>query len=61
MAIFALTFVSCDKNYTCVCTDATGGETKVFTSVSSRQAHANCTSTSHTEAGQTSSETCTLK
>ena len=61
IALIALTIISCNKNYTCVCKDATGGEVKTFTNISSRQAHANCVSTTHTEAGQTSSETCTLK
>ena len=61
IAFIALTVVSCSKNYTCVCTDATGGETKMFTNLSSRQAHANCTSVTETDAGGTKSETCKLQ
>jgi hypothetical protein len=61
IAFIALTVASCKKDYTCVCTDDKGGETKTFKSISSRQAHANCTSTTHTDSGGTGSETCTLQ
>ena len=61
IAFMALTLVSCKKDYTCVCTDAGGGETKTFKKITSKQAHANCTSVTETDAGGTKSETCKLQ
>ena len=61
IALITLALVSCNKNYTCVCKDDTGGEVKTFTNISSRQAHANCVSTTHTEGGATTTETCKLQ
>jgi hypothetical protein len=61
IAFIALTVVSCKKNYTCVCTDATGGEVKTFTNITSKQAHSNCTTVTTTDLGGTSKETCKLQ
>lgn len=60
IACLAISFASCKKNYTCTCTDATGGETKKFTKITKTQAMNNCQTVAHTEAGTTSNETCIL-
>lgn len=60
IALLAISFASCKKNYTCTCTDATGGEVKKFTKVTKRQALSNCQSKTVTDAGGSESETCTL-
>lgn len=56
----ALLFASCKKDWTCTCTDSTGGEVRKFTKVTKRQALSNCQSKTVTEGGSTESETCTL-
>jgi hypothetical protein len=61
IALIALSFASCKKDFTCTCTDATGGEVKKFSKVTKQQALSNCQSKTVTEAGSVSDETCTLK
>lgn len=61
MAFVAISVASCTKNYTCQCTDATGGEVKTFKNVTQQQAESNCRSKKVTEAGTVSTENCTLK
>ncbi len=60
IALVALSFASCKKDWTCTCTDATGGEVKKFSKITKSQALSNCQSKSVTESGTTSNETCTL-
>jgi PBP1b-binding outer membrane lipoprotein LpoB len=60
IALSALFLVSCKKDWTCTCKDATGGEVRKFTKVTKTQAQANCQTVQHTEAGATSNEVCTL-
>jgi hypothetical protein len=60
IALVALFFVSCKKDWTCTCTDSAGGEVKKFTKITKKQALSNCQSKTVTEAGSTESETCTL-
>lgn len=60
IALVAVSFISCKKDWTCTCTDSTGGEVKTFTKITKRQALSNCQSKTVTEAGSTESETCTL-
>jgi hypothetical protein len=60
VALLALSFASCKKDWTCSCKDATGGEVKTFKKITKRQALSNCQSKTVTEAGSTSNETCTL-
>lgn len=60
VALVALSFASCKKNWTCTCTDDTGGEVRKFTKVTKKQALSNCQSKTVTEAGSTGSENCTL-
>ena len=60
IALMALSFASCKKDYTCTCTDATGGEVKKFKKVTKKQALSNCQSKTVTDPSGTSSETCSL-
>ncbi len=60
IALVALSFASCKKDWTCKCTDATGGEMKKFSKVTKQQATSNCQSKTVVESGSTSNETCTL-
>lgn len=60
IALVAIAFASCKKDYTCTCTDATGGEVKKFTKITKKQALSNCQSKTVTESGSTSTETCNL-
>lgn len=60
IALIALSFGSCKKNWTCTCSDATGGEVKKLTKVTKQQALSNCQSKTVTDVDGTESETCTL-
>ncbi len=60
IALLALSFASCKKDWKCSCKDATGGEVKTFKKVTKNQALSNCQSKTVTEAGTVSNETCTL-
>ena len=54
-------FTSCKKDRTCTCSDATGSEVRKYTKVTKSQAEADCQTVTHTEAGVSSTENCTLK
>lgn len=58
--MLSLTITSCKKNWTCTCTDATGGEVKKFTKITKRQALSNCQTKTVTEDNDSETETCTL-
>lgn len=60
IAFVALSLASCKKNWTCTCTDSTGGEVKKFTKITKKQALSNCQSKTVTDADGTESETCAL-
>lgn len=60
LALMALSFASCKKDWTCTCSDATGGEVKTFKKITKKQALSNCQSKTVTDASGSSSETCTL-
>lgn len=60
IAFVAISFASCKKDYSCTCTDATGGEVKKFKKVTKKQALANCQSKTVTDVSGSSTETCTL-
>lgn len=56
----SLSLMACKKDWTCTCTDATGGEVKKISKITKKQALSNCQSKTVTEDGDTESETCTL-
>ena len=60
ITLITISIVSCKKDRTCTCTDATGSEVRKYTKVTKAQAKADCQTVQHTEAGATSNETCTL-
>lgn len=60
IAVLALSFASCKKDWTCTCTDATGGEVKKFKKITKQQALSNCQSKTVTDVNGSGSETCTL-
>ena len=60
VALIAISFASCKKDYTCTCKDSTGGEVRKFSKVTKNQAHANCQTKTFTDANGSSTETCTL-
>ena len=60
IALMALSFASCKKDWTCTCTDATGGEVKKFKKITKKQALSNCQSKTVTDASGTAVETCNL-
>ena len=62
IAIMALSFASCKKDWICTCKDATGGEVKTFSKITKKQALSNCQSRTLTQSGTSGngSETCTL-
>ena len=55
-----IAFASCKKDWTCTCTDATGGEVRKFKKVTKSQAQSNCQTKTVTQGGSSSTETCTL-
>ncbi|MGZ3862982.1 MAG: hypothetical protein ACXVPN_05285 [Bacteroidia bacterium] len=61
-ALVAISFASCKKDYTCTCTDATGGEVRKFSKVTKRAALAHCqtATTTRSGGGGPQTETCTL-
>ncbi|MGZ3865358.1 MAG: hypothetical protein ACXVNR_02725 [Bacteroidia bacterium] len=60
-ALVAISFASCKKDYTCTCTDATGGEVRKFSKVTKRAAESNCqTATVTATVGTPGTETCKL-
>ncbi len=60
IALMALSFVSCKKDWTCTCKDATGGEVKKFSKITKKQALSNCQTETVTDSGGSGTETCTL-
>ena len=61
IALMALSFTSCKKDWTCTCTDATGGEVRKFTKITKNQAKANCQTSTYSSSTSSGTETCTLK
>lgn len=60
IAFTALSLISCKKDWTCTCKDATGGEVKKFSKITKKQALSNCQTETVTDSGGSSTETCTL-
>ena len=60
IALMALSFASCKKDWTCSCTDATGGEIRKFSKITKNQARAHCQSATTTYNGGSNTETCVL-
>lgn len=60
IALMALSFASCKKDWTCTCKDATGGEVKKFSKITKKQALSNCQTETLTDSGGSRTETCKL-
>ncbi len=60
IALVALSFASCKKDYTCTCKDATGGEVKKFKKITKKQALSNCQTETNTNTYGSQTETCSL-